>query len=60
MERKIQIRYSTDTGEPDTYEVVRFSAETTDNEIDQYCYDVVEYEYGNKRWFDWHDIGEGI
>lgn len=60
MERKVQIRYSTDTGEPDTFERVSFPAETLDSEIDQYCYSVVEYEYANRRWFDWHDIEEGF
>lgn len=57
-DRQVLIRYSTNTGEPDTFEVVKFPAETTDDEIDQYCYDVVDYEYSNQRWFDWTDMEE--
>lgn len=58
IDRIVLIRYSTDTGEPDTFEEVRFPAGTEDSEIDQYCYDVVDYEYANRRWFDWTDVEE--
>lgn len=58
IDRIVLIRYSTDTGEPDTFEEVRFPAGTKDSEIDQYCYDVVYYEYANRRWFDWIDVEE--
>ena len=55
-ERVIQICYSSSNGEPNTYEVVKFSYDTENWEIDQYCYDVVETEYGNQRWFNWHEV----
>lgn len=56
IDRIVLIRYSTDTGEPDTFEKVRFPIGTKNSEIDQYCYDVVDYEYANRRWFDWIDV----
>ncbi len=58
IDRIVLIRYSTDTGESDTFEKVRFPVGTKDSEIDQYCYDVVDYEYANRRWFNWTDVEE--
>lgn len=56
--RTILIRYSTDTGESDTFEKVSFPRGCSDNDIDLYCYDVIETEYANQRWFDWHELRE--
>lgn len=55
-ERKIQICYSSYSEEPDTYEIVKFPADTPNFEIDDYCYDVVETEYGNMRGFSWEEL----
>ena len=55
-DRKIEICYQASGDEPNTYEIVRFPAETPDFEIDNYCYDVVSTEYGNRRWYSWKEL----
>jgi aminoglycoside phosphotransferase family enzyme len=52
--RKISICYEDE--EARIFDYQEFSDETTDFDIDDYCYDVVSECYGNEVWFSWEEL----